>query len=202
VFPTTIWTTIAKAGASDAAALERFAHQYQAPVLQFVQAKGFRGGDADDVCQDIFLRLLSGKVLARATAARGRFRNLLLSVAVHVIQDRMRRRRETPTDDIELIEKDPDFDRAWTLELTGRAFERLRAQESPYYQVLEGHLAGIPQDRNKLWIARGKLVALIQHEVALTCSSPAELEEELAHLSPYLRPLGVSNEADPPAEKD
>jgi DNA-directed RNA polymerase specialized sigma24 family protein len=194
VFPTTIWTTIARAGASDAAALERFAREYQQPVRQFVQAKGFRGADADDICQDIFLRLLSGKVLARATAARGRFRNLLLSVAIHVIQDRLRRRRETPSDEIELVEKDPDFDRAWTLELTGRAFERLRAQQSPYYQVLERHLAGVPKDRNKLWIARGKLVSLIQHEVALTCSSPAELDEELAHLSPYLRPLGLPDE--------
>jgi DNA-directed RNA polymerase specialized sigma24 family protein len=194
VFPTTIWTTIAKAGASDAGALERFAREYRQPVLQFVQAKGFRGADADDICQDVFLRLLSGQVLARATAARGRFRNLLLSVATHVIQDRQRRRRETPSDEIELVEKDPDFDRAWTLELTGRAFERLRAQQSPYYQVLQQHLAGVAQDRNKLWIARGKLVALIQHEVALTCSSPAELEEELRHLSPYLRPLEVPEE--------
>lgn len=188
MFPTTIWTNIARAGASDAEALERFAREYRNPVLSFARARGFRGADADDVCHDVFLRLLSGKVLARATAARGRFRNLLLSVAVHVIQDRLRRRRETPSDEIEIVEQDPDFDREWALELTSRALARLRAEGSPYYDVLDQHLAGVPQDRNKLWIARGKLIALIRHEVALTCTSHAELEQELAYLSPYLRP--------------
>ncbi|MFO0981951.1 MAG: sigma factor [Planctomycetota bacterium] len=190
-FPTTIWTTIREAGRNDPQALERFARQYQAAVLRFVRAKGFRGADADDVCQDVFVRLLSGSVLQRATQERGRFRGLLRSVAWHVIQDRWRQRRDVPSEVIDPPASDPDFDREWVLELTERALGRLRAAGSGYYEVLRDHLHGQPQDRNKLWIARGKLIALIKHEVALTCASPSELADELSHLAPYLRPDAV-----------
>lgn len=188
MFPTTIWTTIREAGANDAEALERFARDYRGPVLRFVAGRGFEGGDAEDLCQDVFLRILNGGVLARADAARGRFRSLLLSVVKHAIADRLRRRGETPEADLEPADRDPDFDREWVLELSERALLRLREEGSPYYQVLREHLEGRPQDRNKLWIARRKLRAFLRHEVALTCSSPAELEGELAYLSGFLRP--------------
>ncbi len=51
---------------------------------------------------------------------------------------------------------------------------------------MKGHLAGESQNRNKLWIARNKLIALIRHEIALTCRSPEEFEEEAAYLSTFL----------------
>lgn len=196
MFPTTIWTTIRAAGANDPAALERFAREYQGPVLRFVRKKGIPAGDAEDVCQDVFVRLLSGGVLRKADAERGRFRSLLLTVAWHAIQDRWRRRRDVPVapaDGLDLVSGDPDFDREWVLELTERALGRLRAEGSPYYGVLCEHLEGKSPDRNKLWLARGKLIGLIQHEVALTCASPAELQEELKHLAPYLRPAAEGN---------
>ena len=60
--------------------------------------------------------------------------------------------------------------------------------------MITGHLAGEAQDRQKLWIARRKLRGLVEHEVAATCTSEAELEEELAHLGPYLRPRKARRE--------
>ncbi len=189
MFPTTIWTTIHRAGGQDADAIARVAELYRAPVLEFIKRRGFRGGDADDVCQDVFLRVLQGGVLATADEERGRFRSLLLSVTTHVMQDRQRRRRETPVEDLEPPARDePEFDEGWAMHLAGRALERLREQGSPYYDVLEAHLTGQPQDRNKLWIARTKLAALIRQEVAFTCASRADYEEEMAYLAPFLRP--------------
>jgi RNA polymerase sigma-70 factor (ECF subfamily) len=160
VFPTTIWTTIREAGADDRQALETFADRYRGPVLEYIQRRGFRGADADDICQDVFVRVLKGGVLAKADRARGRFRSLLLAVTTRVIQDRLRKRRETPVETIEPEHVDEtEFDRAWAWHLTARALERLREQGSPYYEVLEEHLAGRPQDRQRLWIARKKLAA-------------------------------------------
>jgi hypothetical protein len=188
VFPTTIWTSIERAGASDPAALEAFAREYRAPVLAAIQKRGFAGGDAEDLCQEVFLRILSGDVLARADATKGRFRSLVLAVTMHVIQHRLAKRKEIVTDDLEPLDRDPDFDRAWVLHLAERAMRRLREASSPYFDVLQGHLAGDAQDRNKLWIARNKLQSLIRDEVARTCSSPGEIEGELEYLRRYLRP--------------
>lgn len=190
MFPTTIWTTIRLAGAQDTLALDDVAHRYRAPVLQYIRKRGFDGNDADDICQDVFVRVLQGGVLAKADRDRGRFRSLLLSVTVHVIQDRLRKRREVPVEDLDppAGRTEPEFDREWALHLTQRAMETLREEGSPYYDVLEGHLSGRAQDRNRLWIARKKLGAAIRREVAYTCNNGADVTEELAYLSQYLKP--------------
>jgi RNA polymerase sigma-70 factor (ECF subfamily) len=188
VLPTTIWTTIALAGAQDAGALEEFARRYRPAILQYLERRGFRGPDADDLCQEVFLRVLHGGVLAKADRARGRFRGLILTVTMRVIQDRLRKRREPVVDHPEPGREDRDFDQSWAWHLTERALARLRERESPYYQVLVDHLSGRPQNRNKLWIARRQLSTLIRQEVAFTCASEEDFREELAYLSRYLRP--------------
>ncbi len=187
MFPTTVWTVIREAGDQDPRALESFASNYRAPVLKYIRGRGLGAGDAEDLCQDVFVRVFGGKVLAKADAAKGRFRSLLLTVVRRVIQDWLRRRRpEVSLQEFDPADRDPDFDREWVLHLTERALQRLHEKKSPYYAVLKGHLAGESQNRNKLWIARNKLIALIRHEIALTCRSPEEFEEEAAYLSTFL----------------
>jgi DNA-directed RNA polymerase specialized sigma24 family protein len=201
VFPTTIWTTIHKAGARDREAEAAFARAYRAPVLAFVRSRGFAAEDADDICQDVFVRVLSGRVLARADADRGRFRSLLLAVTSHVIQDRLRRRREPSAGDTELVEpeaaeRDPEFDRAWVLHLAERAMALLRESAPRHYAVIAGHLSGERQDRNKLWVARRRLVARIRDEIATTCASHEAFQVEVDYLAQYLRPTEKSERND------
>lgn len=188
MFPTTIWTRIHDAGESDAVALEEFAARYREPVLRFIERKGFRGRGAEDLTQEVFVRVLRGGVLAKADRHRGRFRSLLLTVTTHVLQDHLRRKREVVVEDLEPPDRDAEFDHAWALNLTDRALDRLREQGSPYFDVLRGHIAGEPQSRNRLWIARKKLAALIRHEVAMTCATPEQMEEEMAYLAQFLGP--------------
>jgi len=186
VFPTTVWTTIREAGESGREALEAFATAYRGPVLRYLERRGFEPNEAEDVCQEVFLRLLRSELLSRADARYGRFRSLLVAVVHNTIGDRLRKRRDATDAELEPVYSDPDFDREWVLELVERALKRLREEGSPYYEVLRGHLDGEKQDRNKLWIARGKLRSLMRHEVASTCSSPRAVEDELAYLSTYL----------------
>ncbi|MCH8151101.1 MAG: hypothetical protein IH830_01855 [Planctomycetes bacterium] len=188
MFPTTVWTRIHQAATWDQAALQEFAQRYRPAVLEFIESRGFPTANADDLCQDVFLRILRGGVLAKADSTRGRFRSLLLAVTTHVIQDHLRKQREIPVQDLEPPARQPDFDQTWAWYLTQRALERLRDHGSPYYNVLAEHLSGKKQDSNKLWIARRKLAAMIRQEVALTCGTRADFEEELAYLSRYLQP--------------
>lgn len=191
MFPTTRWTAIEAAGRGDGAARDEFATRYREPVLRYVQARGFSGQNAEDLCQEVFLRVLRTDLLARADRDKGSFGGLLRTVVLRTVQDHLRRRRapELPLEqEPPAADKDPDFDRLWALHLAGRAMGRLREAGSPYHEVLKGQLEGRPQDRQKLWLARKKLIALVRDEVARTCSSPEELEEELGYLSGYLRP--------------
>jgi RNA polymerase sigma factor (sigma-70 family) len=189
MFPTTVWTTIKKAGESDPDSLDHFASRYRQPVLRFIQSRGYAAADAEDLCQDVFARILTGGVLEKADAARGRFRGLILTIAVRVIQDRRRKKTETPVEDPEepIEDRDPDFDQGWVLYLAERAMRRLRESGSPYFEVLRGHLEGEPQARNRLWIARKKLSALIRDEVRFTCVGEEQFEDEMAYLARYLR---------------
>jgi RNA polymerase sigma-70 factor (ECF subfamily) len=186
VFPTTVWDLVRDAGQKDPAALDRFAEGYRAPVVEFLRGRGAPPQECEDLCHEVFVRLLRGEVLAKADPERGRFRSLLCTVTMHVLVDSYRRRPK-PVAELE----DPaapveDFDRAWALHLVERAMERLKAEAPTYYDDLRRHLDEEAVDRNRLWIARKKLSAFVRHEIAMTCRSPQEIEEERALLAPYL----------------
>lgn len=188
MFPNTIWDVVRAAGGRDSDALNQIARDYRAPVLAFIRSRGIDQELAEDLCHDVFVRLLAGNVLSKADPARGRFRSLLSTVTVRVIQDWRRRQREVPAADLDPAVPVPDFDRSWALHLTERALGRLREESPGSYEILSRHVAGEKPDRNKLWITRRKLVSLIRREVAVTCRSTREFEQEIASLAPYLRP--------------
>jgi DNA-directed RNA polymerase specialized sigma24 family protein len=197
VFQTTVWEVVQAAGAGDENALSRLAEDYRTPILGFIRSRGIDKPLAEDLCHDVFVRLLSGGVLAKADPDRGRFRSLLCTVTVRVLQDWSRRHREVPADDLDPAAPMPGFDRLWTLYLVERAFAQLRATSPRSAEIIRDHLEGRDPHRNKLWIARQKLAALVRQQIALTCRTPAELEDELACLAPYLRPSARSSASRP-----
>lgn len=195
MFPTTLWTTIHQAGRADSEALQRFAQRYRPAVREYLRRRGFSDSDGEDICQDVFVRVLSSRVLMDADPSRGRFRSLMLTITSRTIADRLRRRRELISEAPEpAVEDESEFDTAWMLNLAERAMARLREDSSPYHEVLAEHLAGRKQDRQRLWIARRKLIALIRNEISLTCGSHQEFEREVSYLSEFLRPPGGRSE--------
>ena len=195
MFPTTIWTQIHQAGAWDEKALNEFAVRYRPPVLAYLRRRGFNDAAAEDLCQDVFLRVLKGDVLEKADRTRGRFRSLLLTVTTRTVRDQLRKRTEAPGGapgedfaEPQAPRDDDEFDSSWALHLTERALERMREQAPEAFDLLRAHLGGDKQDRQRLWRARQKLASLLRHEVALTCASPGDLDEELAHLAAFLQP--------------
>jgi DNA-directed RNA polymerase specialized sigma24 family protein len=189
VFPTTVWELVADAGARDPAALEDFARAYRGPVLEYLAASGAPPQEREDLCQEVFVRLLKGGVLAKADAAKGTFRSLLKTVTYRIFLDWRRRGRREWTGDVpEQAAPEPDFDRLWAVHLTERALAALEEESPSYHEALSRHVAGEEVHRNKVWIARGKLAALIRREIALTCRGPEEIEEEWRSLAPFLGP--------------
>jgi RNA polymerase sigma-70 factor (ECF subfamily) len=186
VFPTTVWDLVRDAGANEPLALDRFAEGYRAPVVEFLRGRGAPPQECEDLCHEVFVRLLRGGVLAKADPQRGRFRSLLCTVTLHVLVDWLRRRPKPVAELSDPEAPAPDFDRVWALHLVERAMERLSAEAPTYYEDLRKHLDEQEVDRNRLWIARKKLSALVRHEIAMTCRSPEEIDEERSVLAPYL----------------
>jgi RNA polymerase sigma factor (sigma-70 family) len=196
VFHTTVWEVVHAAGAGDERALATLADEYRTPILGFIRSRGIDAPQAEDLCHDVFVRLLTGGVFAKADPNRGRFRTLICTVTIRVVQDWSRRHREVPSEDLDPAGPTPSFDRLWTLYLVERAFAQLKISNPRYYEVLRDHLGGQAPHRNRLWNARRTLASLIRREIAKTCQTPEEVEAEVASLSPYLRPEKVAPESD------
>ena len=199
MFPTTIWTQIREAGSMDPAALDQFARQYRPAVLSYIAHRGFQPAIAEDLCQEVFIRLLRNDLLSRADPQRGKFRTLMRTLAMRVATDHLRKTKEQTSESLEQTgapHRDDDalFDQQWALHLVERAMQRLREEKSPYFDVLAEHLSGQHPDRNRLWHARKRLASYVRHEIAMTCASQEEFDEELRDLSPYLHKEGKASQ--------
>jgi RNA polymerase sigma-70 factor (ECF subfamily) len=170
-FLTTRWTQVLAAqGASTHAgtALAELCAAYYAPVHSYIASTAHDLGDARDLTQEFFARLLAGRVIAGAEQAKGRFRGYLLGAVKHHLADTRDRLRaakrgaqhehvplvsgtdtspghespipETPT-------PDKFFDRQWGLAVLDRALTALASEHDQLgttnqFQVLKPWLTG------------------------------------------------------------
>lgn len=89
-FLTTRWTQVMAAqGASTQAstALADLCATYYVPVHTYIHRTAHDLGDARDLTQEFFARLLAGRVLAGAEREKGRFRGYLLGAVKHHLAD-------------------------------------------------------------------------------------------------------------------
>jgi RNA polymerase sigma factor (sigma-70 family) len=96
-FPTTSWTLVVAASDSQhqdcREALARLCESYWYPVYAYVRRRGYPEGDALDLTQDFFIRILEGRYLDRADPNLGRFRSFLLNSCKFFLADQADRAR-------------------------------------------------------------------------------------------------------------
>jgi RNA polymerase sigma-70 factor (ECF subfamily) len=154
-FGSTIWSVVERARQGDPKAADLLVRTYRRPVLQYIRRKGIAEHDAEDVAQEVFLRLTRRGILERCFQTGGRFRSLLIGVTKNVLHESLRREsarkrggdvktRPLPTDSqVEAPgvpqEEDETFDQFWMLHLIQRAFERLQKEclvkKTSYYDA-------------------------------------------------------------------
>lgn len=147
-FPTTHWSLLARATSSgdDQArrALEELCRRYWAPVNQFVQFRGRRDAEAEDLTQEFFLHVCRHSTFSRADRMRGRFRSFLLGALVKFLANESDRaqaqKRGGGTADLRLDDMDDTtapsappgaldgFDRKWATTVLANAMERVRGE--------------------------------------------------------------------------
>jgi RNA polymerase sigma-70 factor (ECF subfamily) len=201
-FETTIWARLESLkGGHDASARE-FVDRYRPPLLRFIAAQGYSSQDSEDLSQEVFLRLFSRNLLAKADRTRGRFRSYLLAITRNVLrEDRERRLAKkrsrhgvVPLDEaLETATSDKGFDELWGVHLLARALDGLKAKHPRQHEVVrlqfyEGLSLRKIADRlgvtvqlvkNDVLRARRRLARAIRAEVARYASSREEYDEEL-----------------------
>ncbi len=207
-FQSTLWTLIRGADRGDEAALREFALKYRTPVVAYVTRRGF-AREADDLAQEVFLRVFQDRVLSKADPSRGRFRSLLLSVTRHVIGHHVerqlaRKRGAGEVGPLEGVEpaapaSDEAFDREWVGHLIEVALARLAREHPAYHEALRRFLledasaaeaaralGRSEQDvHNHLHRGRKKLADYLREQVRDYSSSRADYDEELDYLSRF-----------------
>lgn len=207
-FKETRWTLLGAASEGDRSSQDELARLYLPPVVRYLRRAG-AGQEAEDLGQEVFLRVFRGDVIQRADPRRGRFRSLLLAVAQNVWRGHRTQGAALKRgggvaplsleEDLVSVDEREAFDREWVLNLLERAIERL-AQEHPSYHeamklLLQGEAAGEiaarlgrkPQDvSNLLHRARKSLARYLQEDAWGYAADPEAHATELALLVSYL----------------
>jgi RNA polymerase sigma-70 factor (ECF subfamily) len=150
--PSTMWTTILQFHRDPERVKDFVVRRYRQPVAEFVRRQGLKEEDAEDLTQEVFLRVCQENFLKKADQIRGKFRTVLLAVTKHVIDSWRRhelagirdRRRQVSLEGLTLPEElptDPEFDRLWVQNLMAQAMERLK--DDPGTEALKLQLEGL-----------------------------------------------------------
>jgi len=214
MFPITNWTHI-EAARHDTAArrdtLGELAYAYRRPLEVVARKRGLSPQQAEDVVQELFVKLVERDVVRELDRARGRLRAFLRTSLEHAIANHIARAHAqkrggtalpaTFVDDVAAPAPGADeaFDRAWRAALLARAFARLAAEHrtGPFDVIVEyfrgdtpslaelaaSHGTTVAQLKSMLHRARRRFRALVHAEVAATVGSQSEVEAEVRALA-------------------
>lgn len=146
----TLWTVVLQAHAGpEGAALEArktLLNRYWGAVRRYLRGALHDDEGADELAQEFALRFVRGD-FRKVHPERGRFRQYLKTVLIHLVHDYHRARRQWPRSldsDVPEPQVPPPlstedgqaFLTSWREELLGRAWERLAESQPSYHTVL------------------------------------------------------------------
>ena len=215
-FPTTVWTHVRSAKDGDSSQLTRILVRYRGPIVGFLKRKGVREDLAEDLAQEVLLRVSRREFLLKIDTALGKFRTLLLSVTRHVLSEELKReraqrrggdaRRIEGSDVIDQLggREDAVFDQLWVKELVEGALRdmdvdskkrglpladafRLKYLEGRSQEEVAARLdCTLFNAKNHVYYGKLKFKELLLAAIKDYCATPEEYEDELRRLSPYL----------------
>ena len=141
-FQSTIWTMIRDAKADSPGAFDALVHLYREPVRRYLRSRNIRRELAEDLVQDVFLRVFQKDLLQKVEESKGKFRSFLLGVTNNIIRESVSRAQAAkrggsevhiPLEDsgLDVEAKDEkDFEREWMLHLVRLAMKSLASSRS------------------------------------------------------------------------
>ena len=210
-FTNTVWTRIFAAGGGNDEARNEIAQRYRPAVVAYIRRRGLTE-DAEDLAQEVFLRLFEQEVIQRASPDLGRFRSLLCAVSRNVIGHHLQREgaqkrgsgRVRQLGDIDVADDSNDdddlFDREWIAHLIAASLEDLSVHYPRYHEALQLTLMGSKSRlqvaeamgkseanvRNYVHRGKRKLIENLRERVRDYSASHADYAEELRYLEQFL----------------
>lgn len=204
----TRWSLIDAVRQGDTSAQEEFVTRYRPVVLRALQRSGLRE-EAEDVAQDVFVRLLAKGALKRARREGGSFRAYLAVLTKRALQDHWTKARaqKRGAGRVAPLDHDPPeeaiadhLDREWLTHLLELALGRLQAEHPNYFASVRGFLCeGRSQGelasaqgrspkaiRNQVHRGRQKLIAYLREEIARYEPQPSLHQTEVETLARLL----------------
>lgn len=215
-FPTTVWTHVRSAKDGDSSQLSHILVRYRAPIVGFLRRKGVREDLAEDLAQEVLIRVSKRDFLRKIDPSLGKFRTLLLSVTRHVLSEELKRERALRrggeakrVDGSGVIDQlkgkeDAVFDQLWVRELVEHALRGLDEDSKKRGLPLADafrlkYLEGLSQEevaarlnctifnaKNHVYYGKTKFKELLLAAIKDYCATPEEYEDELRRLAPYL----------------
>lgn len=205
----TRWSLIDGALDGDPVSQREFVARYR-PVVVRTAGRAGLGDEAEDVAQEVFVRLFGG-ALDQAAPDRGSFRAYLFVITKRAVADFLERKHAVKRggrDQVQALgEHDPalagsadDFDREWFLHLLELAMERLRAEHPNYFEAVQAFLLeeraqpeiaaalgrSLQDVRNHVHRGRKKLIGYLREEVARYATTPQRHQTELEVMGRWL----------------
>lgn len=213
MFPTTNWTKIENGRANTATRRETLgslALAYRRPLVIVARKRGMAPEQAEDIVQELFVKLVERDVVRGLDRQRGRLRSFLRVALAHAIASHIERAHagkrggglapDELDDRVPGTGDQPDelFDRSWRASLLERAFARLAAEyPAERLALIEQQLAGDDRPlaelaqlhgttegalKSLMHRARRRYRALVHAEVAATIGPEVDLASELRAL--------------------
>ncbi len=167
VFVTTLWGVIGEAKRGDLDAQARLYQTYFYPLYAYFRRRGATPEDAEDLVQDLFLKLVADHGLEGVAPEKGRMRTWLLRCAKNLLLDQAKRAgaakrggeaQTLPWDALDaearyrlepadLHPPEHQFDRVWARALIDRSLKRLREElqagaKAEWFDRVKGFLEG------------------------------------------------------------
>lgn len=162
-----MWTRIKQASDKKTTAVSDFVGKYREPVRKFIVNLGFSKNDAEDLTQEVFLKIYEHKLLNIADKNKGKFRSFILAITKNIVGNFIKKKNTdkrgggipvvsldmpigdtkhgTLADIITVQVKDESFDSLWMETILKGAMEKLKTECEqkglPYYDAYSTYIA-------------------------------------------------------------
>lgn len=207
----TRWSLIQAVASGEPDARKEFVRRYRPFVQRYLERQGL-GAEAEDVAQEVFVRLLVKGALESVSKGQGSFRSYLFKLTRNSLLDHLKRARAAKrgggAEVVPLLEQEPSvaerasFDREWLLNLLELALGRLQEEHPNYYEAVKGFLweersqaelaealdRSLQDVRNHVHRGRKKLASYIREEIARYERDPGRHATEVEAVAKLLGP--------------
>ena len=194
-YPTTSKTLLDKIASGDEISWNDFYEKYSPVIKAIAKFKGLDAAEAEDICQQVMLQFFKQSKTFKFDPGLARFRTYLGRIVSWKIADYYRKKRETSSEELEVIPVDSETEKLymdeWRKVIIAEAEEELKKRVSPgtfqAYQLyavqgrpVEKVAAFLACSVNQVYQAKRRCFAMLREILLKMNEADPDLQMELS----------------------